>query len=254
MRRTRLVDVRLNPNKGSRAQVCAWGDIHLGAKTCDYEAAQATIDMCIKKGIYVLGMGDYLECATRYSVGAGIYEQTMSIQDQMEMLVETLRPVKEAGLLLGIHSGNHCGRITKETGLNIVTIMCQQLGTRYLNHAAYHLWKVGKQSYTGHSTHGSAGSRLPYTRIKAALDVFRYCDTELVLYGHLHGLDHMTSLYSAVNKARKKVESRARHAILTGSYLRYSGSYAEKKNLCPVTMGSPIISLYGDNHDIRVSL
>jgi len=231
-----------------------WGDIHLGAKTCDYDAATEAITRCLEKGIHVLVMGDMLECATRYSVGAGIYEQTMTIQDQMQMLVDTLQPVADAGLLIGIHSGNHEFRITKETGLNIVTIMCQQLGARYLNHACFHLWKVGKQSYTAHSTHGSSGARLPYTKIKGALDVFRYVDTEIVAYGHVHGLDHMTALYSAVNKSRKTVDSRARHAILTGSYLRYSGSYAEQKNLPPVQMGSPIISLYGDNHDIRVSL
>ena len=106
MRRTRLVDVRLTPNKGDRAQVMCWGDIHLGAKTCDYVAAQEAITRCLKKGIYVLVMGDMLECATRYSVGAGIYEQTMSIQEQMKMLTDTLQPVKDAGLLLGIHGGN----------------------------------------------------------------------------------------------------------------------------------------------------
>lgn len=254
MRRTKLVDVRLTPNKDDRAQVMCWGDIHLGAKTCDYERATEAITRCLDKGIYVLVMGDMLECATRYSVGAGIYEQTMTIQDQMQMLVDTLQPVQDAGLLLGLHSGNHEFRITKETGLNIVTIMCQQLGTRYLNHACYHLWKVMKQSYTAHSTHGSSGARLPYTKVKAALDVFRYVDTEMVLYGHLHGLDHLTSLYSAVNKTRKTVDSRSRHAILTGSYLRYSGSYAEQKNLPPVQMGSPVISIYGEEHRIHVSL
>lgn len=254
MRRTKLVDVRLEPNKGNRAQVMCWGDLHIGAKTCDFEAASEAIQRCLDKGIYVLGMGDMLECATRYSVGAGIYEQTQTLEQQIEMTIELLESVVERGLFLGMHLGNHEERVNKEVGLNIMKIMCQRLGCRYLNHAAYHLWRVGKESYTVHSTHGSAGSRLPYTKIKSALDVFRYVDTEIVCYGHLHGLDHMTSLYSAVNKSRKKVESRSRHAILTGSYLRYSGSYAEKKNLAPVQMGSPIISLYRDDHRIHVSL
>jgi hypothetical protein len=105
-----------------------------------------------------------------------------------------------------------------------------------------------------HSTHGSSGARLPYSKIKSVLDVFRYVSVEIVLYAHLHGLDHMTQMYYAINRSRKTVDEMARHAILTGSYLRYKGSYAEQKNMPPVQMGSPLISLYGNKHDVFVSL
>lgn len=43
-----------------------------------------------------------------------------------------------------------------------------------------------------------------------------------------------------------------RHAIITGHYLGYTGSYAEAMDLPPEKTGSPIINLHGDSHTIRV--
>lgn len=254
MRRAKLLDRRLEPNKGQRAQIMCLGDLHLGAKTCDTEAVEAAIAKCLEKKIYVVGMGDMLEIGLRDSIGASIYEQEFGPQAQIDEIVDLFKPLADAGLLLGIHMGNHEHRLMQRVGLDIMSMICRRLGTAYLDHAAFHLIRVGGESYTMHTTHGSSGARLPYTKIKAALDVFRYVDTEIVAYGHLHGLDHMTALYSVVNKSRKVVESRTRHAILTGSYLRYHGSYAEQKNLPPVKMGSPIIHLWGNDHKIHVSV
>jgi len=132
--------------------------------------------------------------------------------------------------------------------------MCRILRVPYLAHSTHHIWRVGKEVYTCYSTHGSSGSRLPWTKIKAALDCWRFTEAEIVLYGHLHGLDHMTQMYHRINRTRKTLEEATRHAVLTGSYLRYIGSYAERKNLPPVQMGSPLISLYGEQHNIHVSL
>ena len=106
MRRTKLVVERLEPNKGDRAQICFFGDLHLGSKTFDRDAAEATVARCVDKRIYVVGMGDMIECATRHSIGAGVYEQTDILQGQMEQVIDLLQPVQDAGLLLGMHEGN----------------------------------------------------------------------------------------------------------------------------------------------------
>ena len=253
MRRTTLVDVRLEPNKGDRAQVMPIGDVHLGANTCDEELFLNTIAECVRRKIYVVGMGDMLESSIVGSIG-GPFGQKFTPEEQMEKMVEMMQPLADAGLLLGMHDGNHCFRITKMTSINVMGMMCRMLGVPYLAHSAFHLWKVGKQSYTAHSTHGSSGARLPYSKVKAALDVFRYVEAEMVLYGHLHGLDHLTQMYYRVNKTRKVAEEAARHAILTGSFLNYRNSYAEQKNLPPIRTGTAIISLYGDEHRIHVSV
>ena len=52
----------------------------------------------------------------------------------------------------------------------------------------------------------------------------------------------------------KKITEIERHAILTGSFLRYAGSYAEMKNMPPVKTGVAKIYLWGTEHRIHVSL
>jgi hypothetical protein len=133
-----------------------------------------------------------------------------------------------------------------------MAMACERLNVPYLGFSVMHKWRVGEQIYTAYSTHGSSGARLPHSKIKAALDLFRYAQTEIVLIGHLHSLNHMTSTYF-VTEGNNVVE-RERHAVITGSFLKYRGSYAEAKNLPPEKNGSPLISLYGNTHEIYVSL
>jgi len=250
-RRTLLVDQRLELDKKGRARVMACGDWHVGSATFDEKLLLENLKKCLDEHIYMICMGDQLEMATRVSPGAGVFSQEKP-DNQIDWVIQQLKPLQEAGLLLGIHQGNHEARLSNVAGVNITKLMANAIGCRYLNHAAFHLLRVGKQSYTVHSTHGSSGARLPYSKVKAGLDVFRYVNAELVLYGHLHGLDQMSQLYYEVNKTRKVVETKKRKVVLTGSYLRYRGSYAEKKNMPPVPIGSPIITFYSDEHEMRV--
>jgi len=251
-RRTKLVDVRLPVDDKGRARIAACGDWHLGAKHCMEDQLDAFLAMCMEKRIHLLCMGDQLEMAHKTSVGAGVFEQD-DPDSQINRVLDKLRPFQEAGLLIGVHSGNHEDRLFKIAGVNITALICQTLGCRYLNHAAFHRILVGKQSYTMFTTHGSSGARLPWTKIKAAMDQFRFVDSDIILYGHTHGLDHTTQLFRMVDKRNKKVEHRVRHACLTGSWLGYGG-YAEQKNLPPVPIGSPIVNLYAGQHEIRVTL
>jgi hypothetical protein len=170
------------------------------------------------------------------------------------MIIAKFKPLAEAGLLIGMHHGNHERRLMKAVGLDIMKFICTELKTRFLGHSAFHLWRVGRQVYTAHSTHGSSGARLPYSKIRAALDVFRYVDAEIILYGHLHSLDHHTAIYHRVNQKTKTVDELSRHAILTGSFMEYVDSYGEEKNLPPVKTGVARIMLWGDKHEVHVSL
>lgn len=159
MKTTNLVRERLEPNKGDRVQVMPIGDIHLGAHTCDMELLAERLKLCMDKKIYVVLMGDLLECGLNNSVGDSVYTQTLNPHQQMEQMIELLRPLAEAGLILGSHQGNHENRIAKNTSIDIMKIMCQLLGIRYLGYSAFHHWKVGKESYTAYSCHGSSGGR-----------------------------------------------------------------------------------------------
>jgi UDP-2,3-diacylglucosamine pyrophosphatase LpxH len=122
MKTTGLVDIRLEPNKGDRAQVMALGDLHLGAATADVSLFKKTVAHCVEKGIYVIGMGDMLDCALINSV-SDVYEATSSPQEQFEEMISLLEPLAEKKLLIGLHFGNHEFRVAKATSFDVTAIM-----------------------------------------------------------------------------------------------------------------------------------
>lgn len=235
------------------AKLCPLGDLHWGAKNCQQDLVKEQVSRCLKNNIYVIGMGDMIEMATKTSPGAGVYEQ-ISPQDQIDDMIDLLMPLQEAGLLLGVLQGNHEIRASKEAGLDITKLMCRTLRTSYLGSAKNLLLMVGNQSYKVHATHGSAGGGTPEGKLKGAKRVFSYIHADLVLYGHTHGLDKVQMRYFEISKKRKKVENRIKHAVLTGSYLNYEGSYAEQKNMMPVDIGSPTILFNANQHEIKIEI
>ena len=92
-------------------EVVFLGDVHVGSPQCDMQRFLNMVDYCVKNHVYVILMGDLIECATKGSVGAGVYEQDSNAGDQHAWIIEILRPLAEAGLILGLHAGNHEERI-----------------------------------------------------------------------------------------------------------------------------------------------
>ena len=173
--------ITLDTNGKNRGHIIPIGDIHLGAPTCNVKKLEETIAYALANKCHVIGMGDMLEAATRYSVGSGVYEQVMSVQDQVDTIVEMFTPLAKAGLLSGMTGGNHEDRISKAVGLDITKIMCRLLDIRNFGYGQSHIVRCGKESYTMWSHHGKSGARLPYTKIKACLDAARFRNEEVIL-------------------------------------------------------------------------
>ena len=194
--------VKLNKQscEGSKLLVPV-GDVHYGAINCDVDKFQRTLEFCRKDNAWILLMGDLLESATRYSIGAGVYEQK-DPQTQLDNMVEMLEPYKD--LIIGSHLGNHEFRIYQATGINVMKVMCKMLHLRYLGYAMNHVLHVGSQRYIMFSTHGSSGATLRHTKIKKVLDISAWNKSDLYLYGHVHTLD-MKSDERVVASNRKRV-------------------------------------------------
>ena len=230
------------------------GDEHIGNAQHDREKLMKNLNWAYKNGIYLLHMGDGIETATRNSVGSGVYEQTEIVDKQMSEWMAIYEPFVKAGLFLGAHPGNHELRAYKDEGVNLMRHMCRQIGAKYLGIAKPHLFRVGNQTYTMYTTHGSSGARLPYTKIKGALDLEKIIDVEIYAMGHVHQLSHHIREFYSINKRNKTVEKTLKHFILTGSYLDYWNSYAQVKSMEPSRMGSPLLNLNGEKHQINVSM
>lgn len=250
----RLNKVRLQPNKDGVAEILFWGDVHYGHPNCEIKRATAMLDWALKNHVYVLLMGDLLEASTRDSVGDGVYHQEMNPQQQMEDMIEILRPLADAGLIIGLLQGNHCARISKSTSIDVSKIMANTLRVPYLGYACWNEIIVGKQKYSIYSSHGSGGAKFKHTKIKNVLDVLAWIDADVVAFGHMHALVAEPVAKQTVDHRTHKVVERKCYAVITGSYLSWDNSYAQVANMPPSKLGSPKCKLRSDSHDFHFTL
>ncbi len=247
------------PKGENYALIVPFGDIHYGHQACDKETLKLVLKwMYDNKNVYVIGMGDLLESSIIDS--PGLFDQDQFLDDQISNMIKLLKPLADEGRILGLHAGNHELRLRKKNNLDITNLMCQMLGVTYLGPAgAIHEIKVNtkgsrhKEVYTIYSTHGSSGAMYPHTKMQACMRLALICDTELYCMGHVHSLFHQKIEY--YKPEGNKVISKAKHYVLTGSYLNYWETYAHEKGYPPSGgTGSCKIKLHSDCHRISVSL
>ena len=250
----RLNQVRLESNSKGYAPLLFLGDIHYGHPQCRIDKVINMVNWALQEKSYVVLMGDMIECGLKTSVGDSVYKQKLNPQEQMEFVVALFKPLADAGLIIGIHEGNHENRITERTGIDITKIMAKLLGVRYLGYACWSLLRVGKQNYAMYSMHGSSGSRFKHTKLKAVMDVVAWIHADIVAMGHVHSIASESVIRQEVDLRSKTVKERISYVVLTGSYLSWDRSYAQMKNMPITKLGSPKAKLRADEHDVHFSL
>jgi len=249
--------LKFNANK---IKIILMGDEHLGSKYYDKELHKRWINWILKEpNTYVIGMGDHLETATKNSIGAGVFEQDKVVQEQLEASYELYKPLADKGKLLGMHIGNHEERLYKHSGMDLIKTLCKMLSTKkykvkYYGIGVLHYIKVDSQSYTMYTTHGHSGARLPYTKIKACIDLGNMVDVDIYAMGHTHQLSHHVRQFYKVNKRDSTVTESGKHYLLTGSFLTHWGSYAQEAGYEMMRRGCPTVKLHGRENKIRVSI
>ncbi len=252
-RRIRCNQQILSPNGKGYASVVFIGDVHIGSPQCDETRFRAMLDHCLEKQYYVMLMGDLIENATRMSVGAGVYEQIETPQSQFERLVEMLRPLAEAKLILGSLRGNHEFRTWQLTGVDISKAICRELRIPYLGDACWNVWKVGKTNYYVYTLHGASGSRYDHTKLKAITDISHGFDCSLIAMGHVHTCADVAQLVQYVDPRTKTIKERKKWCLITGHYLGYDGGYAQMKGMPIAKLGSPKVKFFEEKLDIHIS-
>lgn len=253
--RTVLLNIKeLECKKGENyAEVLFFSDLHLGHPTCLLERAKETLDWALQNKCYVMLLGDLIECGLTGSVGDSIYTQKLNPQGQFDEIADILEPLANAGLILGMHEGNHCSRIFKTSGINIAKMLAGRLGVSFLGSACWNLFRVGNQNYKVYTLHGSSGSKFIYTKIKAATDISHYFPTaHLIAHAHIHDLASIALERQDISLKDKQVVYRKQYVLLTGGYLGYKQSYAEAKGLPPAKIGSPKVKFISTENDLHI--
>jgi len=233
--------------------VVPFGDTHYGSKECDEKLIHEWIDWIKgQKNIAVIGMGDFINCGTKVSVGAGSYDDKKVPEEQYNDMIDMLKPIKDK--IIGMHIGNHEERIRQLSSFDIVKEMSKRLDVPYLGYSALHKLRVNEFNYIAFSTHGSSGGTTTSGRISACQKLQDVANADLYLMGHTHGLSNFTTSYLDVNLQNKTIEEHKKHFVLTGHFVDWDGSYGEQKNYPLLKKGAAKVKLYGDRWDVHVSL
>jgi len=240
----------LVPNK-TYTEIVFIGDVHFGSPQCDVARFLDMLNYCLKTKTYVLLMGDLLEVATRHSVGAGVYEQDNTAEQQHEQMLEWLTPLAEKKLILGTHAGNHGERVYKETGFNLDKALARELRVPYLADACWNQFRVGKETYTIYTLHGRSGSRFDGTALLALERISTSFFADGVFCGHSHKCINSIVVMQKVQNGL--VKEHKKHLLICGAYLKYDKSYGQALGLPISKMGSPKVRFYANKHDIVIS-
>lgn len=247
----RLNQQILSLNNEGFVEVVFLGDVHYGSPQCDLKRFTGWIDYCVKNNIYVYLMGDLIEVGTKTSVGAGVYEQKLNPDEQVDDIIEMLRPLGDKKLIIGNHLGNHEQRIYKDSGVNITKLISKFLGCPYTGSACFNTFKVGNQTYTIYSLHGRTGSRFDGTALLALerISTSFFCD--LCAMGHAHKCINSIVLMQKVKNG--VVLEHKKHLLITGSFLKYDGGYGQELGLPISKLGSPLVKFYATHHDLVIN-
>ena len=244
---------KLTKTKNGQAKVCLMSDLHIGSIFCNFEAVKKLVKKCYDENIYVILGGDMIEAATRYSVGAGVYEQALNPDEQLGMLLDFFKPLFDKKLIISVMLGNHEFRFKKEVGIDICSILSTTYGVPYLGSGGYNYLIVGDQSYSIYFEHGAGGSRLTHTKMRKVVESSKHIDDfDVFAWGHVHDLVHWTEISFGLDSNKKKKEIREKYYLITGHYLNYDGSYAKANSMRPAPQGSPILSLHSKMKKIDI--
>ena len=114
------------PTDWPNARIHILSDLHLEDKNCDMRAATSRVD-AIKNDPRALAVlnGDILNNATKGSV-SDIYSETLTPMKAIDRVVALLYPIREQ--VIGADTGNHEWRTYKQDGIDIMRLVCRELG------------------------------------------------------------------------------------------------------------------------------
>ena len=232
-------------SKRKKIQIYPLGDVHIGSKFFNQEWLEYWIRTFkgskSEKMIYL--QGDLIDLATK-RLGNSAYEQVMSVDDQIEMILGYLKPLKK--YIVGSVSGNHEMRTRKEFDLDVSKLIANELECDY-NATLYHKILINGKEYKIYAQHGTKTSNQLHLMLGQVMRATQHIDADLFLYGHCHYCESMSMPVIDFNGYKR------RNFVLTGHFLKYEGSYAELQGLKPNPCSFPVISIgCNGNTDVHI--
>jgi predicted phosphodiesterase len=199
-----------------------------------------------------------MDNATKTSVSDS-YSQDYNPQEQMDMLVEMFKPIKNK--ILCITQGNHEARTYKKEGIDIMKNVAGRLGleNRYSPEAVLLFLRFGnnnrkrRQLYTFYVTHGSGGGRKEGAKAIRLADLACIADCDIYIHSHTHLPMIFKEDYVRVSESTSSSSMVTKLFVNTSGNLKYGG-YGEVIGCKPASVDKPVIHLCGDKKHATATL
>ena len=240
--------------------VVLFGDLHIGApnNTCNLVYAKKMLQKIREDSVrdvgdtrgcptYLLGMGDYGDFAQKaHEGGPSVYSQTLDNQAQIETVTELLRPLAEKGKIIGLHGGNHDAYVLDNSGVDIIRNLCRELDVPHLGSGCYTMIQVNEAEYVFYTFHGKGAARTSASKLLTLLNATVGKTADVYAMGHVHSLANTPGINDIHGELKKC------YYVLSGGYLEWDGSYAQRYGLRAEKTGSPWIHLNAQRWDMHV--
>lgn len=266
-------EIRLKPKgKPEHIEIVVFCCAHFGHKACDKRRLMDWRRYIMRKpNTFVFNLGDDMENAIP---GDEVHNSMMwdsdSHPDQQFMdAADYWQPVAESGKLLMTHDSNHAWRTEAKTGRSVakdlnVFLQAQRTGRSHYKPVADALprwgrWqaltrlRVGSQSYTIHSWHGSGGATTPESALRKCRSQEGNHVADLFLMGHFHQPICWGKQYMDFSGNGRDAVSKQRWFGVTGGFIGWHDTYAERAGYAPNRLGPIIVRLGVNRWDVRIS-
>jgi UDP-2,3-diacylglucosamine pyrophosphatase LpxH len=223
------------------------GDLHAGSHTYNEAKTLEIVKFIYEENCVWVGMGDFCENATKRSVGSGVYQQTMTPDEQEKYIIRLLEPI--ADKCIGYVKGNHEERAYKDSAHDMADSICFKLGMPYCIWEFFGIISGLKRAYTVYAVHSSSGSKTGGSALNAAeRDIEKMLNVDIIMVGHNHKRAYHDAESFDIDSRNNCVTVRQKAIVMTGHYMERDKSYAAAKPMRGDPMGTIALRLIMDQH------
>ena len=220
-------------------QLMALGDFHIGDEFCDLDEIKRALKYVENTpNCYLILNGDLMNNALKTSKSDS-YRETMTMEEEQDLLVQLLTPVKDKILVLA--SGNHEYRTTLLTGINplryvagslgCMDLLCEDSYTLHLQFGQNRGVRNATNKYNIFGMHGCGGGRRVGS-IANNLEDMKQIIPNADMYIHSHTHKAISWVETAFEMTNTGIKEKQQVFYNTTAFLKYGG-YAERAKMKP---------------------
>lgn len=249
------------------ARIYILSDLHIGDAHSDIHAISSRLE-AIKadpRALVILN-GDIMNTATKNSV-SDIYSEAMKPMEAIGCAVQLFTPI--ADKIIGADTGNHEARVYKQDGIDVMRLVCRELGVErvYNPEGVLIFLRLGSKprnicpnnrteapwTYSIYATHGTGGVRKEGGKAVRLADLAAIVDADIYIHSHTHLPMVMKQGFFRTDIQNQKARCVDKLFVNDASATTYGG-YGQTYCFKPSSNASPVIHLQGDRKAMSATL